>query len=724
MTSHGLRAIGDGDIRRPSIGYRLSSIVLPLFLLPSLLLARVPDEFLASEWPESLNLWVVGWWNRGPVQAVEYHNGWTWCGTGRSLLAVLDSATMVRTEIPGIAQDLLIDGNRLFVAGGRAGLLVFALDQSGQVSLLSGSGMPGYAWSLSKDGDLLLLNLGTGGIRVIDVQQPESPRTVSSLTPAESVNAVCLRNGFAYLACGREGLLVLDAHRPDNLFLIARLATPGPARGVTLRDTFAFIACGDSDELVASIAHPDRPRPLARHSWPGALTTAVRDTVAAIAAGPNGVFLANVRFPDAAFLYAHLPLPGGYAQDACFQGDTLTIAGGPAGLFRFNIANPWFPVLLSRTPQPGYILDAMIADSIAWVGASTGLYGVRLSSGPNSDKGFCQLPRPASGLALASGTLAVAQADLGLGFVDIRDARHSMLRRMLALSGAVTALAAQDSWVWAGTADSALQIVSVANPDTPRVVNRIPLGYRVAALASEGGLLRVASPDFGVSFWSIASPGAPGFLGAIPLPGGAAAVAGRTSLTVAASDRSLYLIDARTPTLPIILSRLPLSCRGRDVALDDTLCYVAEDIGGIAAVSVANSFYPWTTAYYAAPGRVRAVVVDRHRPIAVDAYAGLLELEFRFEPAAVPPTFSGVPDVARSSIAVLPGFRVRVPASQSQTSVELFDPSGRRLMQKTLAAGSAGQEVVLEAEPVGAGVYFIRYRNQNRTTTLKTLFVR
>ena len=292
----------------------LQSVVcnpLVFLLLPSLLLARVPDEFLASDWPESLNLRVAGWWNRGPVQTVDYQNGWTWCGTGRSLLAVRDSMTQTRTEIPGIAQDLQIDGNRLYVAAGRAGLLVFALDQPGQAHLQARLDLPGYAWTLSKDGGLLLLNLGTGGIRAIDVQQPESPRIVSSLTPAESVNAVCLRNGFAYLACGREGLLVLDAHRPDNMFPVARLATPGPTRGVTLSDTFAFVACGDSGELVVNVARPDRPQSIARHSWPGALMTAVRDTVAAIAAGPNGVFLVNIRFPDAVFLYAWVPLPDG-----------------------------------------------------------------------------------------------------------------------------------------------------------------------------------------------------------------------------------------------------------------------------------------------------------------------------------------------------------------------------------------------------------------------------
>ena len=384
----------------------------------------------------------------------------------------------------------------------------------------------------------------------------------------------------------------------------------------------------------------------------------------------------------------------------------------------------------------------MVTDSIAWVGASTGLYGVKLSSGPNPDLGFCPLPRPAAGLALASpqiplvplclggenpipsaGVLVVTQADLGLGLVDVQDPRHPSLRRTLMLSGAVTALASQDSWVWAGTADSALQIVSVADPDTPRVTGRIFLGYRVAALAAEGGLLRVASPDFGVSFWSIANPGVPALLGTTFLPAGAIAVTGSKSLTIATNDQSLYLIDTRAPALSIVLSRLPLSFPGRDVALDDTLCYVAEDIGGVAVVNIANSWYPWTTAYYAAPGRVRAVAVDQHRPIAVDAYSGLLELEFKFESATVPPVFSGVPDVACSSIAVLPGFRVRVPGSPTQAYVELFDPSGRRLVQKTLAAGSAAQEVVLPAEPVGAGVYFIRYRNQNRTTTLKSMFV-
>ena len=148
-------------------------------------------------------------------------------------------------------------------------------------------------------------------------------------------------------------------------------------------------------------------------------------------------------------------------------------------------------------------------------------------------------------------------------------------------------------------------------------------------------------------------------------------------------------------------------------------------------MNAANAYYPRVAAYYGAPSRVCALTVPPaagHQPpaaiVAVDMYSGLLELEFRPDSVPSPETFSGVPAVACSSITVLPGFRVRVPGSQFPAYVELFDPSGRRLAQTSLATGSSEQEVVFKAEPVGAGVYFIRYRRQDLTVTLKTMFVR
>ena len=141
-------------------------------------------------------------------------------------------------------------------------------------------------------------------------------------------------------------------------------------------------------------------------------------------------------------------------------------------------------------------------------------------------------------------------------------------------------------------------------------------------------------------------------------------------------------------------------------------------------MNVANAYQPWVAAYYAAPSRVLTMAVNSGKMVAVDMYSGLLELEFKPDSVSTPQTFSGVPAVACSSITVLPGFRVRVPGSSLPAYVELFDPSGRRLAQTSLAAGSSEQEVVLQAEPVGAGVYFVRYRRKDLTVTLKTTFVR
>jgi hypothetical protein len=51
-------------------------------------------------------------------------------------------------------------------------------------------------------------------------------------------------------------------------------------------------------------------------------------------------------------------------------------------------------------------------------------------------------------------------------------------------------------------------------------------------------------------------------------------------------------------------------------------------------VNVANAYHPWVAAYYAAPSRVLTMAVNSGKMVAVDRYAGLLELEFK--PDSVP----------------------------------------------------------------------------------------
>ncbi|MBM3323458.1 hypothetical protein FJY69_08290, partial [candidate division WOR-3 bacterium] len=96
-----------------------------MLLVLVLVLARVPAQPESARPADSAGMTAVSRWSRGGGDAVAVSAGFTYVGSGSSLLAFRDSVLVSATELGGACEDLMVSGGRLYAAAGRAGVFAF-----------------------------------------------------------------------------------------------------------------------------------------------------------------------------------------------------------------------------------------------------------------------------------------------------------------------------------------------------------------------------------------------------------------------------------------------------------------------------------------------------------------------------------------------------------------------------------------------------------------------
>jgi hypothetical protein len=686
------------------------------------LLAGVPEASLLAQWPESLNMRSTWQWNRGTVQAIQSPNGITYCGAASSILSFRDPTQVTRTDLPGIAQDLHVAGNYAYVAAGSAGLVVLGLENPDKPTIKATLHLPGYAWNLSKDGNLLLIASGATGLFAIDVTRPEEPSLIIQSRVCDTVNAVVLTQGYAWLAAARDGLVVLDARDPHKLNVVARLPMSGSLQGLTLQDSIAWAACGDSGLATLNVRDPEHPVMIRRDGWPGVVRTTVTGSLAAVAAGVNGVFLLNVQYPDEPYLYRWLPIADGFVQDIAIARETMYVAAGAAGCLKFDVEHPFLPEAIDTLKQPGYTRDIAAQGDVGWVATSNGVYAVDLRSGSNQDIGFCPLRPGPFAIALAENRAVVTRGGAGIGFITTAVPAHPVLTDTVMIPGIATSVTARDSWAWVSSSDSSISVIGLAD-SRPQVVARLPTTGPTAALHVNGNLLSAVVNGSTVCFYDVATPRNPSLLSQLLLPGPVYSTAAAGSRAVACGAAGLSVIDISSPRSPVFVTQVHLAATGWQVALADTICYIAEDWAGVVAVNVADPHYPWVAGYCAGPSIVLSVALAGGSPIAGDVYSGLLKMQL-----AATSTLAELPTapnrIIAASVTASTYVTVRVLTQQSVGRLSLYDPAGRRVSDVTVPGNSGWQEFRFPTDPLGAGVYIARLESRDGTFSVRISVIR
>lgn len=280
----------------------------------------------------------------------------------------------------GTANAVAVDGDRLVVAYARAGLAVYALDETGQ-PLLQGRFETGtIVENVTADGNRLWLACDRGGVRLLDLSDVAHPRQVGSIDTRPDpdslgMNAliVCPRgNQAVVLGIGEVNLLVIEATPHGRLREIFR---GPPAADGSVNTYYASVATSDgwivwSEEGVFGLrVRPDDGVSMAPIAWP-------TDLGAAAPAGGNVLYAIDHREGALVLLTAT-------ATGIVQRLGSLSVMNSPSHRFGArdgrlwladwfevqvaDISDPAHPRLCGRAPQQDWRFDYI--DGVAAAGS-------------------------------------------------------------------------------------------------------------------------------------------------------------------------------------------------------------------------------------------------------------------------------------------------------------------------------------------------------------------
>lgn len=365
----------------------------------------------------------------------------------------------------------------------------------------------------------------------------------------------------------------------EHLHWIASVPDPGGIMGVTVDGNLAYAAASDSGLYVIDVSAPEHPVKLGRANTPGSATdVALSDGYAYVADLFGGLQVIDVH--DA----AHPKLVGGISTSlpavsiaitgtALYVGEARLPYHASSKLEVFDISIPNAPELAAILTTPSWVWD----------------------------------------IALAGDAAYLAIEERGLMRVDITDPFDPGAAGVIALPGLAQGVAveqrAEGDLIYVGDGSAGLQIVwsppgapleSVGSVSTEGSANGIALYEHFACVATDGRGLVVAD---------VSDPVLPRVVGQHDAPWTCWNVAVAGSVAYVADLYSLECVElANIPSLVEPISST-YEGGGVDVAVADSIAYLACESQGVQIVSVADPLSPAQLSVVGLPGAVEGVFV-------------------------------------------------------------------------------------------------------------------
>lgn len=590
-------ALPGGVLRRCPLPF------LPLpFLLAFALLLTGPLPHPAAAQVGRLDL--LGQYG-GAVMAVASSRGLVLVGMGPRMLVMTGCDPLYLEEVgrsevlPGLVQDILIDGTHAWVAVSQAGVLEMDLTDPARPRTLRRIELPGVSAKVVRQGRLLYVVAGAAGLHIVDLEAEGGARRVGHV--AEIVTDVSVSNGHAYTV--NRNLVAVDVSDPANprgkrlledwadavisegpiVFASASVSAGGTERSSTLHihdhtnvrrpvlvgslpigDQAVFMSLvgkrlyhqGLRQLTVIDVSELGRPRILAQIPTVDSVwRVAVDGPWAWMAAGSFGFQVADLARGGARTVLPTLS----NARRVVAEGHIAVVEegtnlGGPTGhLEVLDISVPAWPRYLGRIEQTVDKSGILLRQGILYLGVpgeTLKVYDLRQPArGPYAELASLKLPNDPVGGRKAPVWRLAAEGDL--------------------------LYMANDEWV---------RVFDIVDPAGIREVSRIRSSGGATDIAVAGQRAYVLGPATGVNtgrpslqvydFFKLDDPVAFGVVGSLGFREG---IAVRGTRVYAAGPGGLnvpggfQIFEVTAPDKPVEVARLPLSGRTGDFVLQDGL---------------------------------------------------------------------------------------------------------------------------------------------------------
>jgi hypothetical protein len=458
--------------------------------------------------------------------------------------------------------DIAIEGSRAYLACGNFGLCVVDISNPSDPQFLGAGGDSNHT-GLAVSGSHAFASLLRGWpplsyFQAIDVSNPHAPHLVDEMTIPQGTgytHDVAIVGDRAFASDQTAGIQVFDISDPTSMQHVGSLRV-GSAWGLATVGDRLFVA-EHWDLKVVDIANPESPRPIANLATPDYAEDVAVSGHYAYLADHEGIRVIDILNPNAPSLVGSTPTPGvpnavaiAYheaSQSVALSSTLAYVADGPAGLQIVDVSNPAAPNVIGGVDTPSGARDVAVVSDRAYVADSFSGVKVVDVTDPTTPAIIHEIDTfRARGIAVKLPYAYIADADSGFKVINVEVA-PPVLVGQVQLPGSAERVVLNGSLAYVAAAYAGIQVIDVADPQSPQVVGNIPQPASAFDVAVAGSAAYLAAWEFGVRAVDVTVPTAPLLLGS------GATVGEATGITVAGD--LLYISDGSSG-----LTIMPLQC--------------------------------------------------------------------------------------------------------------------------------------------------------------------
>lgn len=574
---------------------------------------------------------------------------------------------------PGEVFGIDVVGTRVYVAHGKAGLVILDVSNPASPHILGALDTLGEAMSLRVVGDTAYVADWTTGLLLIDVADPTAPRQLARMDTPGLARDVQVQADLAFVADMQGGLRIIDVSDPRQPKAISSIGLLGAGKAyrICVVGTWVFVASGTSSVTVIDVSVLKTPREV---GWFGGddrtLDLGMMKGMLVTVGWEGSMSIARVDLSTFQYGVVGSAKTRGHTLGMDIVGDMVFIADGDRGLTIIDASDAASPQIVGSLTLAGSLSAVTVDAGIACVvGPFSGLDIVDVSR-PDAPRplGSVAIADQATDVDMAGTTAYVTSRQAGLFLIDI--SAPAAPRTVGTVDTPGMAEAVQVHGGHAFVADtSGLLAVAIGDPTAPKIIGSLPL-KNANDVKVVGDRAYVALLGKGMGIVDVSNPTAMRWLGGLDLAGGGQAidVAGSVAYLVGSdapgpgiSDGpGLSIIDISDPSSPTLLGNSYAMPRAWNVAVADGRAYVATWLvsEGVFVYDVEEPGNVREVARWDTIGAPGSVFLDDDLAYVADSHAGLMILS----------TKAGLPNA---------GTPTRLPISPTPTRLPVTDTPTR-----------------------------------------------
>jgi len=473
--------------------------------------------------------------------------------------------------------------NYLYIAAGKAGLLVYNINQPKQAVFVKKIASH-FASNFAVQDQYLYLAAGKDRISIFKIDHPESPVFSGSLVFADKLHDLAVYQHRLYLAT-ETGVSLYQLENPQRPQLNRQWTDFGSAeklfpgeKHMYVSDSFSgFRIIDPSDEYLPEFINLSiNPR----------MVIEGKDYLY-VAGADQGLLIVEKELLSLRSVVETMNTSGS-AHDLWVRGHWLYVADATGGTLLRNLADRSSP-FISLSKHRSESFAAM--NNLLFVAQGRGGVEVFDVSSPEQPKFVTYWPGLQGWRLAVDGQYIVAsKGAFGIDFVDISDIYHPVIVDSIkdihpldvAMIGNTVYVVSKDNGLLIYKVMEGEQLKRVSQLMTPFPMNRFDLSI---AIQVEDGTAYIANGRAGLLIVDVTNPVKPIILSSISVPGICKELKVVNKRIYAVSHRGgVSVVDVKDPVNPIVLNTFTIPGLSRGIESVDDSIYVSHNVMGVTKV--------------------------------------------------------------------------------------------------------------------------------------------